>query len=591
MALKFYLITSALLILLLASLRDDREAVRADMTYVNQSDVNTLDPATMTWMQDFRIALNIWEGLTWFDPTVGRAVSGAAFPPMVSKDELTYTFSLRDDLRWSNGDAVTAHDFVRGWRRAIEPGTAGDYSFLLTKHIAGAQKYFDWRMQFVASRSMHKASDASSLEALRDHATAMNDTFAGVGIRATTDLMLEIRLSNPCFYLEDLLALPVFLPVHENIELLRIRFEDLDVTREGLVAYDPQWTKPDYFANSYTGLVTNGPYCIKNWEFKRGLRMVVNPHFRDVAAIQAKTIDMIVYRNLNAALLAYEADQVDFMPDTSVSYDHELIRLGRDGFRSDFANPPVLGSYYYIFNCAPGASSESPNPFADPRVRRAFALATNRALIVDRVMGRGAPVIASLVPPGGIPDYTPPNGLTHDPKEARRLMAEAGYPNGSGMPVVDLLYNTGFDHGKVCDALAAMWARELGVVVAPRGKEIKTFAEDRKTGRFMIARAGWYGDYADPTTFLDVFASGNGNNDAGFTDAHYDSLLNSARGARDKRHRMEKLRAAESILVHDALPLIPICQYTQLLAIKPHVKGLIPNSRLRFPFRRLAIER
>ncbi len=583
MAAKLYATCTALLLLILAMLGFGGGGGfgagrnRADFAYVNQSGINTLDPAAMTWMQDFRVALNIWEGLTQYDPKVGEAVPAAATMPEASSDGLVYTFTIREDARWSNGDPVLAGDFVRGWRRAIEPGTAGDYAFLLTEHIEGASAYFEWRLSAVEAE-------------LADHAQAMDARFAKVGIRAVDDRRLELRLTAPCSYLADLLALPVFLPIHESIERLRVSCSDADrsgkimLTEQGLVAYDPQWTKPDYREKGYQGLVTNGAYRIEDWQFKRRLRMVVNPYHRDVGRIECDTVDMVVYRNLNAAIMAYEAGDLDFLPDTAVSYTHELVRLGRVGERTDFVNPPVFGTYYYIFNCSAATYNDRVNPFTDARVRKAFALAIDRKLLVEQVLGRGDPPTHCLIPKGSIPGYTSPEGLNYAPDEARRLLADAGYPGGVGLPVIDLLYNTGFDHGKVCDVLGNMWARELGVVVSLRGKEVKTFAEDRKNGNFMIARAGWYGDYADPTTFLDVFAGDSGNNGGGYTSDAYDALLGRARVTADVRARFRILAEAEAMLVREDLPLIPLHQYTQLLAISPRVRGIVANDRLRFSF-------
>ncbi len=559
-------------------------AGRAELVYVNSSGINTLDPAAMTWNQDLRVARNIWEGLTTYDPVTLELTAGAADWPAVSADGLTYSFRIRDRSRWSNGEKVTARDFVRGWRRAMEPGTAADYAQLLTDHVTGAVDYYEWRSEGVGFLAgLETGSDAWRV-AFDEHVAERERRFAKVGFRAVDDATFEVRLNRPCSYFLELCAFPTLGPVHESIERLRLGIEGTGLTGAGLVAFDPQWTKPDYRANGYEGLVTNGAYKVVDWRFRRRLRMERNGFYRAAGAVRCGSVEMAVYRDLNAAIMAYEAGDVDFLPEMGVGYDHELARLSRTGKRNDFYCPPVFGTYYYLFNCADELVDGRVNPFVDARVRRAFVMAIDRRVLAERVVNRGEGPIDCLVPPGVIDGYVSPTGLGFDPDGARRLLEEAGYPGGAGLGPIDLLYNTGFVHGKVCDALAEMWRRELGVNVVARGKEVKTFAEDRQTRRFMIARAGWYGDYADPSTFLDIFATGNGNNDAGFSNARFDGLLERASAMTDPAERFAVLGEAERVLIVEEAAVLPLYQYTQLLAIAPGVSGIRPNARLLFLF-------
>ncbi|MEE9294032.1 MAG: peptide ABC transporter substrate-binding protein [Phycisphaerae bacterium] len=564
---------------------------RAYFSYVNRSGINTLDPAAITWNQDIRVALNLWEGLVSYGPDASEPVAGAAYLPEVSDDGLVYRFTIGPDARWSNGDPVTAADFVRGWRRAIEPGTAGDYAFFLTEHVVGAAEYYAWRNAAVGELASLEPGTQAWQTRFDRHATQRDQRFSRVGLQALDARLLQVRLVQPCPYFLDLCAFVTLLPVHESIERLRLDYQGSGLTRRGLVVYDPQWTKPDYHVNGYPGLITNGPYLLKEWRFKRRLRMTANPFFHDRERLGCSTVDMVVYGDLNTAIMAYEAGELDFLPDTSVSYDHELARLAISGERPDFHCAQVFATYYYLFNCADETVGGRRNPFVDVRVRQAFALAVDKELLAQRVSGRGETATDNVVPAGSIKGYASPAGLGHDPEAARRLLAEAGYPGGAGLGAIDLLYNTGSYHGKICDVLATMWGRELGAVVVPRGKEVKTFAEDRKGRRFMIARAGWYGDYADPTTFLDVFATGNGNNDSGHSDATFDALLRRASREHDADARMALLAQAEGRLIRETLPLVPLYRHTQVLAIKPYVRGLRPNPRLMFLFRYVAVDR
>ncbi|HUU82089.1 MAG TPA: peptide ABC transporter substrate-binding protein [Phycisphaerae bacterium] len=610
---------------------------RADFAYVNSTGINTLDPAQMSWTPDIRVAINIWEGLTTYDPRTTRPREGAAYlPPDVSADHLTYTFTLRPDARWSNGDPVTSGDFVRAWRRAIEPGTAGDYAFFITDYIAGAGEYYEWRNHNVAAltalnrlargwgvddesaRSLWGDAELPELAAARPgpepptvaeitsldldwgaiyrrrferHAAELDARFVSVGLEAPNDHTLRVMLTRPCPYFLDLCAFAVMLPCHRSIELLREGVGDTGLTPEGLVVYDPQWTKPDYHANGYPGLITNGPYRVADWAFKRRLHLETNPHYWDRESIACRSIDMLVYSDLNTALMAYERGDVDFLPDMSVEYDHQLVELAVTGQRPDFIFPVVFGTYYYIFNCDSETVRGRANPFRDARVRKAFALCIDKRTLTDKVIGRGDPVSQHVIPVGTITGYESPPVAAGDAGEARRLLADAGYAGGRDLPPIDLLYSTGSQHGKVCEYLANTWRLELGVTVELRGKETKTFAEDKVKCNYMIARAGWYGDYADPTTFLDVFATGNGNNDAGYSNPTYDALLARAAAETDAARRMQLLADAEAMLVNDEFPALPLWQYTNLMAVKSHVRGLHPNPRLTFPFRYLSVQR
>ncbi len=564
---------------------------RADLAYVNASGIGTLDPAAMTWKQDIRVALNVWEGLAAYDPTAGEVAPAAATTPEVSADGLTYRFAIRSDARWSNGEAVTAEDFIRGWRRAIEPGTAGDYAFFILDYIAGAREYYSWRNAFVASLSALPHDSAERTRLLKAHAGEMDRRFQRVGLSASRENVLTVQLVRPCPYFLDLCTFATMLPIHASIEQLRASQNGINLTNEGLVAYDPQWTKPNYRRNGYTGVVTNGAYAVESWSFKRFLRMRVNSFHRDAETIECQTVDMVVIGDLNSAMLAYERGDLDFLPETETAYVHELVRLATTGERKDLHNFDVFGTYFYLFNCIDAELQGVANPFVDARVRRAFAISVDRALIAECVTGRGEQPMGNIVPTGMIEGYAPPPPLQYDPAEARRLLAEAGFPGGDGLPPIDLLYNTGFHHERVCDAMAEMWRVELGATVRLRGREVKTFSEDRRARRFMIARAGWYGDYADPTTYLDLFASENGHNDSGHRDARFEELLNQARGLNDGRARLKLLRRAEARLLHETTPLIPLFQQTQLIAIKPYVQGLIPNARLIFPFHRARVNR
>jgi oligopeptide transport system substrate-binding protein len=641
---------------------------RADLTYVNPSGIHTLDPARMSWTQDFRIAFNIWEGLTTYDPVTAAPSPGAAkFPPEVSEDGLTYTFHLRRDARWSDGSPVTADDFIRGWRRAFEPGTAADYSFLFTEFIDGAAAYAAWRQQAVGvlaplsrlrsgwgitgeqARTLAGSPAWSIIEATADtaglnlpnvpnddthlaspsapasspstatapasawtqfarrlqradvdwdelharmfdaHVAELEDRFARVGLTAQGADTLVVRLAKPCPFLLDLAAFPTFVPIHKSAELLREHHRRQPLTAEGLAVYDPQWTKPNYHRDGYPGLITNGPYRLAEWRFKRRALLTVNPHHRAADELRCRSVAMVVYEDPNTALMAYEAGDVDFLPAMDVPYDHEIARLARRGDRPDFHLCVTLATYFFNFNCASPEVRGVPNPLLDARVRRALSLCVDRPALVEQVLQRGDRIAYSFVPPNAVPGYEPPPGLPFDPERARALLAEAGYPNGNGLPPLDLLY-TPTDE-RVCQAVARMWEEHLGVRVELRAKESKTFAEDKANLRYMIARANWYADYNDASTFLDCLLTSNGNNDSGYHNPAYDALLEEASRTQDAAARARILQQAEALILQEDCPILPILHYATPIAIKPYVRGLHPNPRLIFLFRYVEIDR
>jgi len=589
---NLFVICVALCLALLGFFSLTHREPRADFTYVNPSGIHTLDPARMSWLQDFRVALNLWEGLTTWDPQTTKPIGAAAyFPPEISDDGLVYTFHIRSDAYWSNGDPVTSHDFVRGWRRAIEPGTSADYAFLITDHIAGAAQYVQWRQETVRTMSALRSKEQNDAmdSAIRACANQLPKRFNRVGLQTPDDKTLVVHLKTPCPYFLDLTAFATFLPIHRSIERLQLRYLGTPLTREGLIAFDPQWTKPDFHHKGYNGLVTNGPYMLGDWSFKQRARLVVNPYFREADHIRCRTIDMLEYENVSASIMAYEAGDVDFLTDLNVPYKHELVRLAQTGRRTDLKLCKVLATQFLNFNCQSDTVGGAKNPFKDPRVRKAFTLATDRNRIVHHVLASGDRIAHSFVPPDVIAGYTPPQGLGYDVDRAQSLLRQAGYPSGDALGTVELLVTA---HSvRLGEALAGMWQRDLGVRVELRVQESKTFAQNKAIRNFMIARGNWYADYNDPTTFLDCLATANGNNDSGYSNPRYDKMLADARTESDPQRRAEILRKAEALIVKTDCPILPVSHSSELIAIKPYVKGLYPNPRLWFPFRSVSVER
>ena len=578
---------------------------QADFAYVLPGSIETLDPARMSWHNEIQMALSLWEGLATYDPQTIEPVSAVArIPPRIDPAGLVYTFELRSDARWSNGDPVTADDFVYAWRRAIEPGTAKDYAFLINENIAGAQRYSDWRnravrilgllrdldrngglapadRRFIGSLHLPGADWADKAGRFRTaHLAALDRQFAGVGIQAIDARHLQVTLVRPTAYFLDLVAFSTFLPIHAaSIEKLRIT-DDPAVTDLALWCHDPQWVKPDYHRNGYPGLVTNGPYRLADWQFKRYMLFDKNPHYWDNTHVPSERIMARIITEPSTAFLAYERGDIDWYTDVPVlNFASALVEQARTGARDDIHIYPAFGTYFYNFNCRDRLDDGSVNPFADPLVRMAFNLAVDKRAITDQVRKIGNTVARNFIPPGSIAGYSCPPGPDYDLSRARELLARAGFADSRSLPTIDILYNTGGGHESVAQAIAEMWRNGLGVKISLSGKEKKTFADDKKNHRFMVCRASWFGDYGDPTTFLDMMVTDNGNNDSAFSCPRYDELIRSATAATSPAERMRILARAEHLLMHEQLPILPLYYYVHIRARRSNVSGLYPNAR------------
>jgi len=583
-------------VMLAAALRAPEK--RPDFVFVNRGDVTTLDLAQMSWRQDFRVARMIYEGLTRNDVFTWNYETrpGVAERWEVSPDGLVYTFFLRADAKWSNGEPVRAQDFVYSWRRVLLPDLAGDY-IKLGAVIEGADAFTKWRAEelakFAADRTITDRRRAAE-ELWR----RTEERFAAtVGVEALGERTLRVTLERPTPYFLDLTSFSVFYPVYPPLVRAHTTIDDAT----GLLKTNPDWTRPER-------LIGNGAFTLERWRFKRDMRFAKNEHYWDRANIALDTVGVASIQDPNAQVLAFTTGAVDWLTDVTPSYRADIVRdkqrfyaehaaevaslraQGLDPVEIDRRLPsdprnrilvlPAFGTYFYNFNCRPRMPDGRPNPFADARVRRAFALAVDKQAIVEHVRRVGEPTTATLIPRGALAGYKSPAGLTRNPDESRRLLAEAGYPRGEGLPTIEILFNKEGEHELIAQSVAKDWERELGVRVALRTKEIKVFREDLKNGDFMVSRGSWFGDYGDPTTFLDLSASDNGNNDRKYASAEFDALLARAADEADAAKRLDILAEAERMIVERDFPLLPMFHYADLYMIDPHrVTGVSSHAR------------
>ncbi|MFO0831346.1 MAG: peptide ABC transporter substrate-binding protein [Phycisphaerales bacterium] len=592
-----------ILAFLLAFTVVDRPLPRADFVFVNRGELSTLDPAIISWQQDNRIARIVSEGLTRSD---NLAFNFAPTPAAAerwefSDDRRTITFHLRADARWSNGRPVTAQDFVFSWRRSMLPDLAGDY-MKLYELIAGGKEFIAWRSaslaEFQKRTDFPTAADrAAAAEQLWSDTLSRFDEL--VQCKAVDDRTLRVTLVRPTPYFLDLTAFPPMYPVYPPLVKAH---ESID-PQSGMLRSRPDWTKPPL-------CVTNGPFVMTLWRFKRDMRFEKNPQYWNKDAIAIDSISVPSIQDPSTTVLAFNTGAVDWLSDVVPGYrdriladklafyeEHkdELVRLRRQFPRdpievdrrlpSDPRNTlsvfPAFGTYFYNFNCLPTLSDGRPNPLADARVRRALAMTIDRATVADDIRRIGEPAASTLIPRDSIAGYPSPAGLPHDPEKARALLAEAGFPGGKGLMPISILFNTEGEHALIAQSVSKDWERELGVQTRLEQVEIKVFRERLKNADYMVSRAGWFGDYGDPTTFLNINKTGDGNNDRKFNDPAYDALLDRAEEQPDPASRLRMLADAERMLLEEQAPLAPIFQYVQIIMFDPHkLTGLSSHPRM-----------
>jgi oligopeptide transport system substrate-binding protein len=470
---------------------------RADLVFLNGAEPETLDPALITGQPEGRIANALFEGLMKFD-AAAIPQPGVAERWEISRDGMTYVFHLRKNARWSNGDPVTAFDFVNSWRRTLAPETASEYAYQLHYIKNG--------------RAFNEA-------ALED--------FSQVGVRALDPHTLEVRLENPTPFFIDLTAFATLLPVHIP-----------SVEREG-----DDWVKPGK-------MISNGAYELTSWRINDRIRLTKNPHYWARDSVAMRSIDVLPINRANTAFNFYASGIADLMMDKGLVPTAFLDELKR---RPDFHSAPFLGNYFLRFNT-------TRKPFDDPRVRLAFSLVIDKQRITEKITRAGEIPAQSLVPPGTA-GYDPPPGMTRDPDLARRLLAEAGYPSGAGFPLISYLYSEGELNEAIAVELQSMFKRELGVDVSPQRQEWKVYLRSMSSLDYDICRSSWVGDYRDPNTFLDMFVTGGGNNRTGWSNATYDQLIAAAARELDQSRRFDYFRRAEHLLVNVEAPICPLYFY------------------------------
>jgi oligopeptide transport system substrate-binding protein len=499
----------------------------------NGSEPQDLDPQNITGDTEHKLMTALFEGLVTAAPEDLRPVPGVAERWDISDDGKVYTFHLRENAKWSNGEPILASELVESYQRILSPRMAAEYAYLIYNFVAGAKEYYDGKIT----------------------------DFAQVGFKAPNERTLQVTLKNPTPYLLKIIATHyAWTPV--PVKVVK-KFGSLDQKRTA-------WTRAG-------NLVSNGPFLLKEWLPTQRIIAARNPHYWD-----AKTVKL---------------DEVHFLPVDDISTDERNFRTGQvhmtyelpnakvDTYRAQHPEAlridPWLSVYFYRCNVARP-------PLNDKRVRRALALAIDRESLVKNVT-RGGQQPAYAVSYPGTAGYMPQARLTGTLDDAKKLLADAGFPEGRGMPAIELLYNTSENHRATAEAIQQMWRQKLGVNIQLLNQEWKVYLDMQHTKNFTLQRGGWAADYVDPHVFLEIFETDSGNNDTNWGNAEYDRLLQEALAAKTETARYAIYQKMDAILV-DELPVIPIYYYTRVRAVSPKVKGYYASLLDLHPYKHIWLE-
>ncbi len=506
-----------------------RHEPRADITIVNNVEPESLDPAIIVAQADMRVVEGLFDGLTRLDPKDASAIPGLAERWDISSDGTIYTFHLRTNLMWSTGEPMTSADVVYSWIRALDPKTAARYA---------GQLYY--------------------LKNAEEFNTGKITNAALVGVSAPDPFTVRAELKSPTAFFLDICA-----------------FATLAVVpRQTIEKYGDHWL-------SARPLPVSGAYELAAWRLNDKVRLKKNPYYWDAANTQSEIIDLLPVSSPNTALNLYERGEADIVWDKEL-IPSELVDVLLQ--RPDFHSFTYLGTYFFRFNV-------TRKPFDDLRVRKALAMAVDKERIVRKITRAGETTTSHLVP-GGTQNYTSPEGLGYDPEAARKLLAEAGYPGGKDFPRFEYLFNAASGGGKIHENIAIelqqMWRDELGITMVLRQVETQVFWGMQSRLDYAVSKSSWIGDYNDANTFLGMFVTGDGNNETGWGDPEYDKLIRAANVETDLKKREKLFQQAETILVHDAAPIVPLYFYVGINYFDTNkISGIYKNLLDHHPLRSL----
>ncbi len=488
------------------------------------SEPPSLDPALMTDAQSSIVASGLYDGLTRLNPE-GVPEPAIAKDWTVSDDGKTYTFKLRDDAKWSNGDPVTANDFEYSWKRALNPETASEYAYMLF-YLENGEKY-------------------NSEQATEDE----------VGVKALDATTLEVKLASATPYFNSLIAHYTYWPVHP-------------ASVDG---------KPEWAADAKT-IVSNGPFLLKDWAHGDKLVLTKNPDYYNKDKVNFDTVTISLVESESTVFSMFQTDKIDWIGAQAGSVPTDQVpQLVAD---KKATIKEIASTYYYLFNT-------KQKPFDNVKVRKAFAMSIDRQAIIDNVAKANQTPAFALIPPSingldgkGFREMYPDSGyFSENIEEAKKLLAEGLAEEGlDKFPETTLLYNTSEGHKAIAEAIVDMWRKNLNVEVKLSNQEWATFLETRDAGQFGLARSGWGADFNHAINFsYDLIHPKSLNNDGQYENAEVGKALDDAIVAAEEKDRVDLIAKAEKIAIADDMAVLPIYYYTTVTMLKPGFEDVVSN--------------
>jgi oligopeptide transport system substrate-binding protein len=485
------------------------------LNYNLTTEPKVLDPALATGLPEFRVLYACFEGLTAFG-SKDVPVPAAAAKWTISPDGKTYTFIMRKNAKWSNGDPVTANDFEYAWKRLLNPKIGASYANNLYC-LKNGEEY-----------NTGKITDSSQ-----------------VGVKAKNAYTLVVTLKAPCSFFLSLTVNPSLYPVNKKV-----------------VEGAEKW------AGDPKTLIGNGPFKLVNWVHQEKLELVPNQNYWNRKKIKLSKLICYAIEEQSTGLTMYETDQLDLLDELP---RQEIQRLEAEKM---LKYSPSIGTYYYLINV-----KKAPFNDARVRKALALAIERGQIVKYVTKGGEKVSLsFVPYGVPDAAPDsdFREVGGNYHkdgDIEKAKKLLAEAGYSDISKFPTIQILYNTSETNKQIAEVIQEMWKKHLGINATLTNQEWKAYLTSRKQGDFQIARSSWFGDYVDPMAFMDLWVSDNGNNYSRWENSEYDKLIDKAKNATNPKLRLQTMHEAEKLLMNE-MPIIPIFFYTRPYVMKNWVKGV-----------------
>lgn len=499
----------------------DTLADKQEMTFVLSNEPDSIDPTVTSNSFATPFLANCFEGLVTYDEN-GEVVPGNA-ESWESNDDLTvYTFHLRDGLKWSDGSDLTANDYVYSALRVLTPSTTAQYLNMISDYVVNGEEYYDGKVG---------AEE--------------------VGVKALDDHTLEYTLKAPCPYFVDLVSMQVYFPVQ----------------KAAVEANGDKWTQS---ADSY---ISNGPFKVTQINMGESYVLEKNENYWNAENV---TLEKLTYRYIldtSTALTAFENGEVD---GVRMVPSGDIARLKAE--KSGLNTAPIYGTVYYNFNC-------EKEPYNNPLVRKALNLAIDRDALINNVAQLDAVPAYSFYAPGyvvdgkDLTDGRSDFGLssTANPEEAKKALAEAGYPDGEGFPTVQLSFYSDDNVKKIAEAIKEMWEQNLGIKVEVSSADWAVFYSDVQAGNYEVAAMGWGADYINPMSFLPLLYTDDITNNANYSNADYDAAVDQIKVEKDPAKFAELVKKADEIASSE-YAVLPLYYKAENFLLKDYVKGVYMTS-------------